>query len=66
MADTQTKSKTSVSFPNVKVSTLNDDGEPVAKFASKVNVICEYDPEVKICFNWNDCWLLGGVMVFND
>ena len=48
MADTQTKSKTSVSFPNVKVSTLNDDGEPIAKFASKVNVICEYDPEVRL------------------
>jgi len=52
MADTQTYSKTSVSFPNVKVSSLNDDGEPVAKFALKVNVICEYDPEgmlVRLC-----------------
>ena len=48
MADTQIKSKTSVSFPNVKVSTLNDDGEPVAKFAFKVNVVCEYDPEVSV------------------
>ena len=48
MADTQTNSKTSISFSNVKVSSLNDEGEPVAKFAFKVNVVCEYDPEVSV------------------
>ena len=54
MGDTQTDSKTSVSFHNVKVSSLNDDGEAVAKFAFNVNVTCEYDPEVSHCFSIHD------------
>jgi hypothetical protein len=47
MGDKQTVSKTTLSFPNVKVSSMNDDGEAVIKFAFKVNVLCEYDPEVR-------------------
>ena len=47
MGDPKTGSRTTVSFPNVKVSSLNDDGEPILKFAFKVNITCEYDPEVR-------------------
>ena len=47
MGDKQTDSKTTLSFPNVKVSSMNDDGETAIKFAFKVNVFCEYDPEVR-------------------
>lgn len=57
MGDTQTDSKTSVSFNNVKVSSLNDDGEAVAKFAFNVNVTCEYDPEgmlIRLCNEANN------------
>ena len=46
MGDKQTDSKTTVSFPNVKVSSINDDGEAEIKYAFKVDVLCEYDPEV--------------------
>ena len=47
MGDKQTDSKTTLSFPNVKVCSMNDDGEAVIKFAFKANVLCEYDPEVR-------------------
>ena len=51
MGDKKTDSKTTVSFPNVKVSSINDDGEAEIKYAFKVDVLCEYDPEVR--FNKN-------------
>lgn len=47
MGDSRTDPKTTLSFPNVKVSSLNDNGESTTKFAFKVTVMCEYDPEVK-------------------
>ena len=51
MALTGTGSKSSVSFHNVGVSYLNDEGEANSKFACEVTVVCEYDPEVRLSLN---------------
>ena len=51
MALTGTGSKSSVSFHNVGVSYLNDEGEANTKFACEVTVVCEYDPEVRLSLN---------------